>query len=290
VVSTFEGKSTMAKRPLLFTLVGTVINTLGIISPRAGAKVAMYLFQKPNRKELNPKEVNYLNEARLEVPNSDSDIGYYRWGTSDRYILLNHGWESGAIRWKPYVSRLVDLGYSVVAADAPGHGLSTSNKFNAYLYSRALYPLIKHCRPEIVIGHSIGGFVSVLTGAEQPQYQPNHYILLAPNNKIRDTFATYQQMLGMSDRVISVAIEQVREITPEGHPIEYFESEKLIHRIPVPIEIIHDTDDVILAFSESKRLADLHDNVGLHKTEGYGHRLKSRDIIDTVIDLVKNID
>ncbi len=278
----------MSKRPILFTVIGTIINILGAISPKLGARCALYLFQSPRGKKLKESEIQYLESARFNVPNGQPMISYYKWGEHNRSLLLNHGWESSAIRWKPYIGKLNDLGYSVIAIDAPSHGLSKHNKFNAYLYSLALYPLIQHCQPEIVIGHSIGGFVSVLTGAEQPQYQPNRYILLAPNNKIKDTFATYQSLLGMTDRVMSVAIEMVKDMTPEGHAVEYFESEKLIKSIPVPIDIIHDKQDRLLPFSESKRLEEMYDNVTLHETDGYGHRLRSLDIVTQVVSLVEN--
>jgi|GEM_PF-1866994 len=279
----------MEKRPLLFTIIGSAINTLGVLSPKLGAKVAMYLFQKPRRKKLNEEQINFLTSAQITLPEGESDIAYYLWGTSERYLLLNHGWESGTIRWKPYIDQLVALGYSVIAADAPGHGLSTNPKFNAYLYSKALYPLINTYRPELVIGHSVGGFVSVLTGAMKVKQQPKNYILLAPNNKIKDTFNTYKQMIGMSDRVMNASLASVPSITPEKLPIEFFASEELIKKIPVPIDIIHDRDDSLLKFSESEKLARLFDNVTLYATEGHGHRLKSKEIINLVIKRVKAI-
>ena len=277
----------MNKRPFLFSLVGTSINTLGLLSPRLGASVAMYLFQRPRRKKLKEDEIKFLESAKISFSEGEEDIAYYRWGSEEKFVLLNHGWESGAIRWKPYIDQLLDLGYSVIAADAPGHGLSTTPKFNAYLYSKALYPLIRYYQPQLVIGHSIGGFVSVLTGAELQDYQPKHYILLAPNNKISDTFATYQEMIGMSNRVMKAALESVPDITPEKRPIEYFASEELMKKISVPIDIIHDRDDKLLPITESNKLGNLFENVTVHETQGYGHRLKSNDIVDRVIALIK---
>lgn len=279
----------MDKRPFIFILVGTTINILGFISPQLGAKVAMYLFQKPRRKKLNERQIDFLNSAKITIPDGQANIAYYSWGTGERSILLNHGWESGVIRWKPYIDNLINLGYRVIAVDAPGHGLSTAPKFNAYLYSMALYPLIQHYQPEIVIGHSIGGFVSILTGAEREALQPDNYILLAPNNKIKDTFQTYQKMIGMTERVMKASLDSVPSITPEGKPIDYFASETLIKRIPVPITIIHDKEDSLLPYTESEKLASLFPNVTLHITEGYGHRLKSTDIVQKIVKVVEEL-
>ncbi|WP_238162986.1 alpha/beta hydrolase [Kribbella capetownensis] len=57
--------------------------------------------------------------ARVEVVDG---VVTYAWGDGRRPVLLVHGWRSRASRYAGFVARLLELGYSPVSFDAPGHG------------------------------------------------------------------------------------------------------------------------------------------------------------------------
>ncbi|MDN3678696.1 alpha/beta hydrolase [Flavobacterium paronense] len=52
---------------------------------------------------------------------------------------------------------LKPLGKTIIAIDAPAHGLSDGKEFNAPKYAEYLHVLIQKYQPKIIIGHSIGG-------------------------------------------------------------------------------------------------------------------------------------
>lgn len=247
----------------------------------------MYLFQKPRRRSINSNQLDFLSSAKIILDGGMEDIIYYRWGTSDKCILLNHGWESNTVRWRIYINRILKEGYSVIAADAPGHGLSKYPKFNIDIYANALTPLIKLYKPQIMIGHSAGGFASLLTGKKLQGHQPQKYILLAPNNDMLHVFETYRDMIKMRSELFEYIQTLVPDMNAEGHPISYFMSEKFIPSIDKPIIIIHDKEDDVLPYSESHKLDQMFDQVTLFTTEGLGHRLISNHVLDRVIEEVK---
>jgi pimeloyl-ACP methyl ester carboxylesterase len=274
----------MSKESFLYRFVGISLNTIGTLSPKLAAKVAMYLFQKPKRRPIPEKRRQFLEAAKIEIPNGVKGTAYYKWGDGDRVVLFNHGWESETSRWTTFINHYVQRGYTVIASDAPSHGLSTSKVFNLNLYAQSLAPLIKAFHPTIIVGHSAGGFVSILTGHELPEYQAEKYILLAPNNDIKDIFTTFKNLVGMRDSIYNSLLALTPEINPYRKNIDYYIAEKLLETIRVPIIIIHDKDDDVLKYSESQKLAEMFDNITLYTTQGHGHRLKSKEVLDKVVN------
>ena len=120
----------MSKQSFLYRFVGISLNTIGALSPRLAARVAMHLFQKPKRRPIPEKRRLFLEAAKISIPNGVEGTAYYKWGSGDKVVLFNHGWESESSRWTTYINLYVKKGYTVIASDAPSHGLSTSNMFN----------------------------------------------------------------------------------------------------------------------------------------------------------------
>lgn len=274
----------MTNRQLIFTLAGSLINNSFYLSKSLGSKLGYYFFQSERRLNIRQEDQQFLEDHEYVMDDYAEGIKYYKWGESDKTILMLHGWESGAIRWKPYIEGCLSKGYQVVALDAPGHGLSLQKKFNVYLYSEAITPIIKHLKPDVIIGHSIGGFTAIHSGNALPDYQPSKYILLAPNNNLLHVFNIYKQKLGLSEGVMLRLLEDAKKI--EGKPMSYYISETLLNQITSQVEIIHDENDEVLPYHDSAILADMHSHVNLQTTKGYGHKLRSYEIVKKVIDLL----
>lgn len=247
----------------------------------------MYLFQKPRRKALSEKNKIFLESAKIQLENGLQETAYYKWGDGHQAILLVHGWESNTARWRQYILEFVNKGYTVIASDAPAHGLSTSTKFNIDQYGRSIAPLIQHYKPSYIIGHSAGGFASILSATLLPTLPPKKYLLLAPNNDIRHIFNTYRDMINMSEKVYHALVKLTDQMNPNGYPISYYCTEKLLKSIDTKTIIIHDKDDSVLPYSESLRLDQIFPNVLLHTTEGLGHRLQSTKVLKIILNEVE---
>ena len=100
--------------------VGAGLRAIGAVSPRLAGRVAFELWRRPMaRGQLRSSEREVHEAARVEIVDG---IVTYAWGDGRRPVLLVHGWRSRASRYAGFVTRLLELGYSPVSYDGPGHG------------------------------------------------------------------------------------------------------------------------------------------------------------------------
>jgi hypothetical protein len=135
--------------------VGAGLRAIGAVSPRLAGRAAFELWRRPMaRGQLRSSERDVHEAARVEVVDG---IATYAWGDGRRPVLLVHGWRSRASRYAGFVTRLLELGYSPVSYDGPGHGDSTVPMGTILDHQRIIKALAaKHGTFEGVIAHSLG--------------------------------------------------------------------------------------------------------------------------------------
>jgi len=110
-----------------------------------------------------PHEVHHIDVAGVSVR-------YLAWGApGDQTLVLVHGGAAHAQWWAPLAPLLVDGGYRVLALDLSGHG--DSGRRDVYSVDRWAQEVLAVAadgggsgRP-VVVGHSMGGFVTIATAA-----------------------------------------------------------------------------------------------------------------------------
>src|SRR5690606_20644029 len=106
---------------------------------------------------------------RLEV--EDARISYLAWGTPGRPVLvLVHGGAAHA-RWWAHLGPLLAEDHRVLAPDLSGHGDSDHRDgYRADQWAREVMAVADAERADgrapVVIGHSMGGFVTIVAAAE----------------------------------------------------------------------------------------------------------------------------
>jgi pimeloyl-ACP methyl ester carboxylesterase len=92
------------------------------------------------------------------------------WGSGDRYAVLVHGVMSDSRNWRRVGPVLAARGYHVIAVDLRGHGHSPrAEEYSAALMAQDILDTVP-ARPELVIGHSLGGLtVSLAVERLDPQ-------------------------------------------------------------------------------------------------------------------------
>jgi pimeloyl-ACP methyl ester carboxylesterase len=136
-------------------IVEVVRASLRVLPPRIAGRIAFGLWRRPfKRGRVRESERDIHESARVEVVDG---IVTYAWGDGRRPVLLVHGWRSRASRYYGFVARLVELGYSPVSYDAPGHGDTPGPAGTILDHQRIIRALGERHGPfEGVIAHSMG--------------------------------------------------------------------------------------------------------------------------------------
>ena len=177
---------------LLIKIVGWYINISSYISKNYASKKALNLFQTPRKGRVTDKQLPFLNTAiKQTLKHKNLSIMTYQWKGTKETILLVHGWESNAHRWKNLVNCLTKKGCNIIALDAPAHGSSGGVHFNALLYSEFIHIVAKRFNAEVVIGHSVGGMASVLFQYKYNIKSVEKLILMGAPSEFMDVLERY---------------------------------------------------------------------------------------------------
>ncbi len=273
-------------KKLLTNVMGLSLNTLAVLAPKKTAQVGFELFCRPFRANINEKQKSFFNTALKEsFQFKNIDIQTYRWGTGPKNILLLHGWQSHTYRWKIYIESL-SKDYTVHAFDAPGHGLSSGKMLHVPLYSDVIEEQIKRIGDiDTIITHSLGGFATFYAFYRNPALTAKKIVALASPGEAQEFFNFYKKSLRLSDRCAKLVIDRFEE-TFQRNP-SFFSAPVFASSLTIPGLIIHDEEDKETDFEHAQRIHKSWKNSRLIKTKGFGHNLKSPDVVREVIQFVK---
>lgn len=267
--------------------IGAAINGISYISPKFASKKALNLFATPRKGRVTDAEIPFLGTAfQKVVVYQDLEIMTYRWPGKNKTILLAHGWESNTSRWSFLIKELQKLDYNIVSIDAPAHGMSDGKQFNAILYSECINVVVNTYKPEVIIGHSVGGMASVFF---QHKYQfeglEKLAILGAPAH-FEGVFERYIEMLGYNQRIKNgldkLVLKRYNQLP------SYFSAAEFSESINSKALIIHDKLDKIIPFEDALLYKAHFKNSELYETSGLGHGLKGEKIIKKIVEFINS--
>lgn len=109
---------------------------------------------------------------KFETLDLDGPVCFADFGGSGPPMVLVHGFKLSHVSWQ-YVARLLSTHYHVYAIDLPGFGMTplagrpATLKAYAEVVGRFIEKVIGG--PAILVGHSMGGLISVMTAAARPE-------------------------------------------------------------------------------------------------------------------------
>lgn len=268
-------------------LVGNYLNFLSYISKNYAAEKALMLFSKPRKGEITKDQSSFLETAIKErLKYESNDIMTYRWIGGKQTVLLVHGWESNSGRWMPLINHLKEKDYNIIALDAPAHGNSGSDVFNALLYSEFINVVAQKFQPSIIIGHSVGGMATVFFQHKYQLKSIERMVLLGTPSDFIDVLKRYTDMLGYNERIInqlnSIIIERFG-VSPES-----FSSAKYLETINSKGLIIHDEYDNIIPYSDALKIKNKFKNSKLITTKGLGHSLNHKTVTSYISEFIED--
>jgi lipase len=113
------------------------------------------------------------DEPTLELPRPGGSIHYRRWGCGPRVVVAVHGLTANHVCFAPLAERLDPDRYTLLAPDLRGRGRSApvAGPFGLGAHADDLAALLDAEKVEraVLAGHSMGGFVAVVTAHRHPE-------------------------------------------------------------------------------------------------------------------------
>lgn len=267
--------------------IGASLNTLAHIAPAKAASLGLKLFCRPIRPKITKKQQAFFNTATQETfMHNGQRIQTYRWGKGSKKILMLHGWQSHSYRWKNYVEALHN-DYTVYTLDAPGHGLSGGNFLSVPLYGDIIETQIQRMgEVDTILTHSLGGFAAFYALHHNQALTANKMIALASPGEAQEFFDFFTNTLRLSEKCVRLVIKKF-ETRFEKTPA-YFSAPAFAETLSLPGLIIHDEHDGETPFHHAERIHRAWKNSTLIKTNGFGHNLKSNEVVDKVVQFIQN--
>jgi predicted alpha/beta hydrolase family esterase len=296
-------KSTLKERLMkkyLPKMIGALINALSIVAPMKAGKLALDIFCTPRGAKLKDYQLSYLegakymtipykiigynsaNSKKSEPTIEDVHIQVYRWSGGGTKVLLCHGWESNAWRWRKLIKELQKKDCDIYAMDGPAHGLTGGTKFTGILYADMIHAVSNACKPSVLIGHSIGSFACLYYKAHYQSTHIEKLLLLASPDKMTDITQTYHNTIGLNARARKAYLDYFATVFP--YSIGYYSAANFARQLSVGGALIHDSEDTINLYTDGVAISSSWKNCAFYTTRGHGHSLQHQDVFNIVVN------
>jgi len=262
--------------PHLFTLMGRM-------APGLTGNLVKRSFFAPAKPPVGASSRQFLTSGRrFQFRVHGKAIQGWQWGRGPG-ILFVHGWNSRGIYFSRFFKTLLESGYRIVTYYAPAHGESEGRLTNffemtdavAAFFNQAVVPDIQE-----IVAHSLGAAAVINHLADRET--DIETVLLAPAMQpgkiLRQAFYQHGIPRTVSEKLITDLEQQY------GYSLLRHSPHLLAHRITSRVLIIHDRDDRITPYAESRRISEERNQMVLHTTTGLGHKrlLNDPEIVELV--------
>ncbi len=251
--------------PLRWALSG-----LQAVAPSAAATVAERLFftpPRPRRDIPGPLEVVLATARRFELSVERRRVVGWQWGQGP-VVYLVHGWGSCGARMGALVRPLVQAGHSVVAFDAPGHGVSGRGMSSIPDFARSLAAVVEREGPaHAVIAHSLGAAATAL--AVSWGLLVRRLVFLAPPADPVSWVAAFARTLGLRDEIVA----RMKARSEQRLRLHWSDLNvaNVAAAMTVPLLVAHDENDERVAWRDGAAIAAAWPGARLLTTRGLGH-------------------
>ena len=268
-------------------LVGMGLNTVGLLSPDKAASKALEIFCTPRKGSIQSYQKKFLKKFKhIPLDFDGVEVMTYDNGKTGKKVLLCHGWESNSFRWRKLYRALKDTDLNIIMMDAPAHGATGGNTFQALLYGEMINIVAQHYQPETVLGHSVGGYSTIYyTSQYQPAFLKNLIIMASPDRLV-DITNRYFKMIGLGNRVGKKYFDLIEERF--GQDITFYNASDFAKDIQVKGLIIHDREDDVNLYYEAEAIHANWKDSTLNSTSGLGHSLQSEEVYQMITSAILN--
>ena len=262
---------------------GAYINLLCFIAPKKATLLAYSLFSQPRKGKLNSSKLpSFLAEAKKETfEKNKQSFQTYRWEGDEKIIFLVHGWQSNSARWRKLIPHLQETGHTIIAIDAPAHGLSGGKEFNVIQYAAYMETVAKKYTPNYIIGHSIGGKTSLYYQATYQNPSIEKIVLLGAPADFKIIFENYIKLLSLNSRMVQLLHQHYWDYFQIK--VEHFSAKHFASIITAKGFVIHDVEDKIVLYKEGEKITNHWKASVLETTKGLGHSLQNKEVYKKIV-------
>jgi len=273
-------------RFLIIKIIGQYINVLSYLNPKKALEISYALFSEPREGKITKDKLpNVLKNTHTETfHHEEHHFQTYIWRGNETKILLVHGWESNSSRWEKTLPHLQKSGCTIIAIDAPAHGLSSGKEFNVPRYAEFINKAVQEYKPSIIIGHSLGGAACVYHQYLFPDTSIQKMVVLGAPSDLKTLIDNYIQLLSLNSKMLTLLED--RYLEHFNFKLEDFSGKKFATTITIKGIIAHDKEDETVAFEEGLKIASTWKNAHFIETQGLGHSMHDEDLYKEIYDFL----
>lgn len=279
------------QKNLLIGLVKSKLNILSVINPALAQKEILRLFCTPLiRYKGKPADV-FLNAESLAFKLDNHTIRGYRCNhPSPNKVLILHGFSSSCHKFEHFVKPLINLGYEVLAFDAPAHGRSDGEQVNALVYAAMIKKIQELYGPfNAYIGHSFGGLAACFALESLEPIIGTKLVLIAPAAETTTAIDNAFAMLKLKNKKLRQMMDE-EILAISGKDTSWFSIRRAIKNIDAEILWIQDEHDSITPLKDVLKVKeDEHKHVNFFITKGLGHQkiYHDKDVLESIVSFLR---
>ncbi len=269
-----------------------LIAILSFFAPALAARIAIKMFATPTRIPRPESEMAVFKTSKKYL--LSNGIAAFEWGNPTHpLVMLIHGWNGRGTQIGAFSTRLVELGFRVVALDGPGHGVSPDGP-NGMTNPGHYAEFIINAQKELdstgahaVIAHSFGGGCSVL--AAKRGLKVKGMVLVGTPNFYERVVTFFGKSFGLNEKGLEHFFKLVTKIA--GLKPSELVTGEIGNSLNLPCLVVHDQDDNAVNIVAGETIHEQWKGSKIIKTSGLGHRriLKDPKVIAEVCDFIKAI-
>ncbi|MCL9807768.1 alpha/beta fold hydrolase [Flavobacterium luminosum] len=271
---------------ILVKSIAWYIKLIAFLSHKRASYLAYRFFSEPREGKLSkdklPKVLkNTFTETFTE---EETHFQVYVWEGNENTVLLVHGWESNASRWENLLPFLQRSGSTIVALDAPAHGLSGGKIFSIPQYAQFIHKTVEKYQPQYLIGHSIGGKTCLYYQYLYPNNSIQKMVILGAPSDFTILIKNFARILDLSNAI--VADLEARYIEFFQQQLEDFSGQKFASHLKVKGLIAHDVDDDVVSVKEGLKIAQAWKDAQYIETKGLGHSMHNEALYQNIYEFL----
>ncbi|ESU25341.1 putative hydrolase or acyltransferase of alpha/beta superfamily [Flavobacterium limnosediminis JC2902] len=242
------------------------------LSPKLATKFAIKLFTTPIRHKIPKREMEMEADSKqqlITITSIKKQVMMYKYGTSDKKVLLVHGWSGRGTQLVKIADELINLGYSTISFDAPAHGKAPGKTSNMTEFIATALQIEKEYGPfEFAIGHSLGGMT--VMNAIKRGLNVKKAIIIGSGDIVKDIMDDFVLKIGLKPEISEQM--RLRFENKIGETMDSFSTYIAAKEVAVPVLVIHDENDDDVPVSAAHHIYEHLRNGELMITKELGHR------------------